>query len=81
MSMPKAAMSASMGTATDPLQWSLLCAHYTKAADAALLRYAAIGCSEGLCHGCSLGCCLLNGCSRDPERKLWQSLQEAGQLM
>ena len=74
-------MSASMGPATDPLRWSLLRALDGESAGAALLGYAGIRSSEGLRHACSLGCCLLNGCSRDPEGKLWQSLQEAGQLM
>ena len=74
-------MSASMGPATNPLQWSLLRALNAESAGAALLGYAGIRGSEGLRHACSLGCCLLNGCSRDPEGKLWQSLQEARQLM
>ena len=74
-------MSAGKDPATDPLRWSLLRAHDGESAGAALLGYAGIRSSEGLRHACSLGCCLLNGCSRDPEGKLWQSLQEAEQLM
>jgi hypothetical protein len=74
-------MSARNDPATDPLRWSLLRALDGESTGAALLGYSGIRSSEGLRHACSLGCCLLDCCSRDPEGKLWESLQEAGQLM